>query len=72
MRWMTSGAYDERICGDETGGASVWLLTPENYSENCASNGGDDPKCTPFDLPPGFEELKDSTYQISHLDIVRG
>ena len=68
---MTSGAYNGHISGDETDGESVWVLAPENYSDKCASNGGDDAKCWPFNLPPGLGDLNDSTYKISHIFIVR-
>lgn len=72
MRWMSVGAYNERICGENTGGVSLWLLAPSDYAGTCGFQTERDPKCPPFDLPPGYTELKDALYGVSHTDIVLG
>lgn len=72
MRYVTQGAFDKRYCGENTGGVSYWLLAGKNYKSTCGKNGGDNPKCSPFDSPAGYSALETNKYNVTLDEVMEG
>jgi hypothetical protein len=69
--WLSGDAYSKRVCGDFTDNESYWLIAPRNAADWCMPLPGGI-MCSPWNVPPGFAQLEQSSYGVSVRDVVGG
>jgi hypothetical protein len=72
--WPSSDALSKRVCADFTDNESYWLVAPRNYRVTCASfEGPVGPiACDAWEVPPGFDQLVQSSYGVTLNHVIEG